>query len=85
MMFGNALTIARLKRAGRLPAISAFATLGAGGGFAADLRLRIDGTPFSMAEFERFLAARHERPASLEARKQLFQEFLRWNRAREHR
>jgi hypothetical protein len=52
-MFGNALTVPGLKRAGRLLGISAFAILGAGGGFAADLRLRIDGTPFSRAQFER--------------------------------
>jgi hypothetical protein len=38
-----------------------------------------------MAEFEQFLTARHEKPASPEARKRLFQEFLLWNAAREHR
>jgi len=29
-----------------------------------------------MTEFERFLPARHEKPATPEARKQLFQEYL---------
>jgi len=81
-MFGKVLAVIR---AGRLLATFVFATLVAGSATATDLRLRIDGTPFTMAAFERFLTARQEKPASPEARKRLFQEFLRWSAAREHR
>jgi hypothetical protein len=83
-MFGNVLTLFARKRAGPLLTGLAFAMLVAGNGNAADLRLRINATPVSKAEFERFLADRREVPASAEARKRLFQEFLVWRRAREH-
>jgi hypothetical protein len=83
-MSGNVLTLVTLKRAGPLLTGLVFAILVAGSGNAADLRLRINVTPLSQSEFERFLADRHEMPASAEARKQLFQEFLLWRRAREH-
>jgi hypothetical protein len=84
-MPGKMLTVIVPKRAGRLLTILVFATLLAGSATATDLRLRINGTPFAMSEFEQFLTARHEKPASLEARKRLFQEFLLWSAAREHR
>jgi hypothetical protein len=83
-MSGNVLTLAALKRAGPLLTGLVFAMLAAGSGNAADLHLRINVTPPSQAEFERFLADRHEMPASAAARKQLFQEFVLWRRAREH-
>ena len=84
-MLGKVLTVIAPKGAGRLLTILVFATLVAGSANATDLRLRINGTPFTMAEFEQFLTAGHEKPASPEARKRLFQEFLLWNAAREHR
>jgi len=84
-MFGNMPTFIARRCAGRLLTILAFAILTTAGGNAANLRLRIDGTPFSMVEFERFLAARHEKPASADARKKLFQEYLAWSRARKRR
>ena len=82
-MLGKVLTVIAPKGAGRL--LTLLVTLVAGSANATDLRLRINGTPFTMAEFEQFLTARHEKPASPEARKRLFQEFLLWNAAREHR
>jgi hypothetical protein len=84
-MPGKVLTAIALKCARWLPTIFAFATLVAGSANATDLRLRINGTPFTMAAFEEFLTARHEKPASPEARKRLFQEFLLWSAAREQR
>jgi hypothetical protein len=81
-MFGNVLTLVSLKRVGPLLTGLAFAILVAGSGNAADLPRR----QFSKAEFERFLADRREVvPASAEARKKLFDEFLRWRAARERR
>jgi hypothetical protein len=71
-MSGNALTVVMLKCAGRLLAISAFAILVASNANAADLRLPIKA------------ASRHEQqPADLEARKQLFEQFLQWLREHE--
>jgi hypothetical protein len=66
-MFGKALTTVALKRAARLITISAIATLVATAGNTADLHLRIHVVPGHEA-----------RPAGLEARKQLFQEFLKF-------
>ena len=81
-MFGNVLTLVSLKRVGPVLTGLAFAILVAGSGNAADLPRR----PFSSAEFERFLADRREVvPASAEARKKLFEEFLVWRAARERR
>jgi TRAP transporter TAXI family solute receptor len=37
------------------------------------------------ARFDRFVGARQAQPASTEERERLFQEFLQWNEAREHR
>jgi hypothetical protein len=82
-MSGNVLTLVALKRAGPLLTGLVFAILVAGSGRAADLRLRINVTPLSQPAFERFLADRHAMPVSAEARKQLFQEFLLWRRARD--
>ena len=84
-MPGNMLTLVVLKRAGTLLAALALAILVAGSGNAADLQLRMDVTPLSQAEFERFLADRHQVPTSAEARQQLFREFLSWRSARERR
>jgi hypothetical protein len=84
-MFGKMLTVMASKHAGRPLTLLIFTTLVAGSGNAADLQPRIDGTPFTMAAFERFLTARHQKPVSPQARKQLFQEFLRWSAARKHR
>jgi hypothetical protein len=83
-MLGMPTLIAR-RCVGRLLTILAFAILIPAGADATYLRLRIDGTPFSMVQFERFLAARHQSPASPEARKKLFQEFLAWNRTHKRR
>jgi hypothetical protein len=71
-MFGKALTTIALKRVARLITISAFATLVATAGNAADLRLRMHITPGHEA-----------RPAGTEARKQLFQEFLKFLKNRD--
>ena len=84
-MPAKVLTAIAPKRTGRLLPILVLATLVAGSANATDLRLRINGTPFTMAAFEEFLTARHEKPASPEARKRLFQEFLLWSAAREQR
>jgi len=73
------LTAIALKRSAQLLAISAFAVLIADDGYAAYLPLQINPTQSSIAEFERFLASRHEEKASPEARKKLFREFLRWS------
>jgi len=73
------LTVIAPKRTAQLLAISAFAVLIADNGYAADLQLRINPTQSSIAEFERFLASRHEETASPEQRKKLFREFLRWS------
>jgi predicted deacetylase len=78
-MLGDLLTVA-LKRSGRLLTISAFAIMFADSGNAADLKLWINPTPSSMAEFEQFLVARHMETVSPAARQRLFQEFLRWSR-----
>jgi hypothetical protein len=53
----------------------------ADGGKAADLRVPSDTEQSLMAEFGRFLAARHQEAASPEVRKALFREFLRWSSA----
>jgi hypothetical protein len=50
------------------------------GANAADLQLRMNDTPSSKTEFDKFLAARQQKPDSAEAIKQLFQDFLRWSR-----
>jgi hypothetical protein len=84
-MLGKVLTVIAPKRAGLILTIFVFATLVAGSGNTTDLQLRISGTPFTMASSNKFLTARHEKPASPEARKRLFQEFLLWSAAREHR
>ena len=78
-MLGNLLSVA-IKRSGRILTISAFAIMFAYSGNAADLQLSINPTPSLMAEFERFLAARHVEIVSPAARQRLFQEFLRWDR-----
>jgi hypothetical protein len=73
-MFGNALTVVMLRCAGRLLAISAFAILVASNANAADLRLPVKAAP------------RHEQQSTaLEARKQLFEQFLQWLREQEQR
>jgi len=74
------LTFIALKRSAQLLAISAFLVLVVGNGNAADLPLLINPTQSSMAEFERFLASRHQETASPEARNELFRKFLRWSR-----
>lgn len=87
-MSGNMPRLVALKRAGSRLTGLVFAMLVAGSGNAADLPLRINVTPPSppsQSEFDRFLADRHAAPASEEARKKLFQEFLLWRKAREHR
>ena len=82
---GKVLTVIAPKRAGLILTIFVFATLVPGqrkhhGSSAPDKWHTVyDG------EFEQFLTARHEKPASPEARKRLFQEFLLWSAAREHR
>jgi hypothetical protein len=81
-MFGNVPTCVARKRVGPLLTV-AFAILVAASANAADLPRRTK--PFSNAEFERFLAERGEVPASAQARKQLFDEFLLWRAARERR
>jgi hypothetical protein len=83
-MSGNVPTLVALKRARPLLTGLVFAILVAGSANAADLRLPISVTSLSQPEFERFLADRRAMPASAEARKQLFQEFLLWRKAREH-
>ncbi|MGB8397519.1 hypothetical protein [Bradyrhizobium sp.] len=77
-MFGNLLTVAGLKRLGRLLAMSALAILVADSGNAADLKLRINPAP--SAESERPGASRRQETVSPEARRQLFDEFLEWIR-----
>ncbi len=84
-MSGYVLTLDTLKRAGLRLTGLVFAMLVAGSGNAADLALRINVTPPSQAEFDRFLADRQKAPASEQARKLLFHEFLSWRKAREHR
>jgi hypothetical protein len=80
-MFGNVLRLVALKRVGTLLTGLAFAILVAGGGNAADLPRRTNAK-----EFKRFLTERREAvPASVEARKKLFDEFLEWRAARERR
>ena len=80
-MFGNVLRLVALKRVGALLTGLAFAILVAGGGNAADLPRRTNAK-----EFKRFLTERREAvPASVEARKKLFDEFLEWRAARERR
>jgi hypothetical protein len=79
-MSGNVLTLAALTRAGAFLAGFALAILVPSSGYAADLRLP---SPLSQTEFERFLSDRHQMPASAEARKELFQQFLLWRKARE--
>jgi hypothetical protein len=80
-MFGNVLALIALKRAGALLMGLAFAILIAGSGNAADLPRRTNAK-----EFKRFLTERREAvPASVEARKKLFDEFLEWRAARERR
>ena len=84
-MFGNMPTLIARRCAGLFLTILAFGILTTASGNAAYFRLRIDGTPFSMEQFERFLSARHDKPASEEARKQLFQDYLAWSKARQRR
>jgi hypothetical protein len=80
-MFGNVLRLVALKRVGALLTGLAFVILVAGGGNAADLPRRTNAK-----EFKRFLTERREAvPASAEARKKLFDEFLEWRAARERR
>ena len=83
-MFGDVLTLVPLKRVGLLLTGLAFAILIAGSANAADLPRRINARSFSNAEFQRFLG-RREVPASAEARKQLFDEFVAWRAARQRR
>jgi hypothetical protein len=79
-------SLVALKRVGALLTGLGFAILVASSGNAADLPRRTNARAFSHAEFDRFLAERREVvPASVEARKKLFDEFLRWRTARERR
>jgi hypothetical protein len=80
-MLGNVLTLVALKRVAALLVGLAFAIFVAGSGNAADLPRRTNAK-----DFKRFLTERREAvPASAEARKKLFDEFLEWRAARERR
>ena len=74
-------SLVALKRVAALLTGLGFAILVAGSGNAADLPRRTNAK-----EFKRFLTERREAvPASVEARKKLFDEFLEWLAARERR
>jgi hypothetical protein len=79
-MFVNVPPVA-FKRVGALLTGLGFAIIVAGSGNAADLPRRTNAK-----EFKRFLTERREAvPASTEARRKLFDEFLDWLAARERR
>ena len=74
-------SLVALKRVAALLTGTSFAILVAGSGYAADLPRRTNAK-----DFKQFLMERREAvPASVEARKKLFDEFLEWLAARERR
>ena len=81
-MFGKLLAIGLPSRPGLLLTGLVVGVLAAGGVNAAHLPLPILFTPVEQVEFNRFLADRPV-PTSEEDRKQLFQEFLSWRKARQ--
>jgi hypothetical protein len=83
-MFGNLRAIGLLSRTAVLLSGLVVAMVAAGGVNAAHLSLPILFTPVEQAEFNRFLADRAV-PTSEAGRKQLFQEFLSWRKARQLR
>jgi hypothetical protein len=77
-------SLVALKRVGALLTGLGFAILVAGSGNAADLPRRTNAKEFK--QFKRFLTERREAvPASAEARKKLFDEFIEWRAARERK
>jgi hypothetical protein len=83
-MFGNVPTFVARKCVGSLVTGLALAILVADSG-AADLPRRINARHLN-ADLERFVADRRQISiASVEARKKLFDEFILWRAAREHR
>jgi hypothetical protein len=84
-MFGNVPILFARKTRRTLMTGLALAILLAGSGRAADLPRRMNARHLN-ADFERFVADRRQiSTASVEARKKLFDEFILWRAAREHR
>jgi hypothetical protein len=84
-MFGNVPILFARKTRRTLMTGFALAILLAGSGSAADLPRRMNARHLN-ADFERFVADRRQiSTASVEARKKLFDEFILWRAAREHR
>jgi hypothetical protein len=83
-MFGNLLALMASRRSGLLLTGLVFAVVVADSGNAAELRLPISFASLPKAEFDSFLANRSI-PATEEARRKLFEEFLSWRKARQAR
>ena len=84
-MFGNVLALVARKRVGSLMTGLTLAILVADSGSTADLPRGINARRLN-ADFERFVGDRRQiSTASVEARKKLFDEFILWRAAREHR